>query len=475
MRRQRLWTNGIGLMFLMMGELGVAAELSLSEYLDQVKGGNGSYEASHKLSIAALKISQEASLLTQPNFFANVQSQDDRRPPQLLFQATRTQNLTLQTGVEAQTRFGLSGKLYYQISDVKMDGINPTFLTRGSRFFLASPVLELNQSLWRNGFGREVEAQQAAIESQQLATHFRESFTRTMKVTEAEGAYWRLAAAREVVRIHKELVERARKMVDWAARRERLNLADRADRLQVDALLLSRKVELDLAEDELREAGYGFNQQRGQEGHDVPESLKLPGSSDLLEWKAPAKIEAREDLKAFEKQSAALAASATAGAEKNRPQLDVFGSYSMNALEATSSEAMSRSFSPDNPVVTVGVRFRTPFALGTTGDIIEGRTQERLAAESSYRQRRLEQDQEWKNMVTKLDEAKSRLRMSEDLLKLQESKLAHERDRLMRGRTTTFQVLQFEADLGAAELARVRSTTTVLGIRAQLKTFGGAQ
>ncbi|MBX9766842.1 MAG: TolC family protein [Bdellovibrionales bacterium] len=452
-----------------------ATELTLSDYLNQVRGGNGSYAAAEKLSEAAQKLSLEAGLLTKPNFFANFQSQDDKRPPQMVFQATRTANKTIQAGFESQFRFGLSGKLYYQLSDVTMEGMNPTFLTRGTHFFLASPVLELNQSLWRNGFGSELTAQQTALETQQLASHFRESFTKTMKVAEAESAYWRMASAREVVRIQKSLVERAQKMVDWATRRERLNLGDRADRLQVDALLLSRKVDLELAEDELRDAGYNFNMQRGRDGSDVPEGLAIPKNAELLAWKAPERKDAREDLKALEKQSEALVASATVNAEKNRPQLDVFGNFSLNALEATSSEAIGNSTNGDRPMITVGLRFKTPLALGTTSQVADGRNQERVAAEVSYRQKKFEQEQDYKNMTLKLEEAKARLKMTEDLVALQESKLTYERDRLMRGRTTTFQVLQFEADFGAAELARVRSASAVLNLTTQLKTYGGAQ
>jgi outer membrane protein TolC len=452
-----------------------SAELSLSDYLNQVRGGNGSYQAASKLSGAAQKISLEAGLLTVPSFFTNVQSQDDRRPPQLLFQATRTANFTVQSGVEAQTKYGLSGKLYYQVSDVQLEGLNPAFLTRGPHFVLASPVLELNQSFWRNGFGSELTAQQSALESLQLATYFRESFSKTMKIAEAESTYWRLATAREVIRIQKSLVERAQKMVDWSSRRERLNLGDRADRLQVDALLLSRKVDLDIAEDELRDAGYAFNVGRGKEGSEVAESLELPKSNQLLDWKVPERTESREDLKALQKQSEALVASSLVNAEKNRPQLDVFGNFSLNALEATTADAISKSISTDRPVVTVGLRFKTPLALGTTAKIAEGRTEERVAAEVSYRQKQFEQDQEWRNMAKKLDEAKARLKMTDQLVSLQESKLSYEKDRLMRGRTTTFQVLQFEADFGAAELARVRSASAVLNLQTQLKTFGGVQ
>lgn len=452
-----------------------AAELTLSDYLSQVRGGNGSYEAADKLSDAAQKLSLEAGLLTLPSFFTSFQSQDDRRPPQVVFQATRTTTRTIQAGVESQFRFGLSGKLYYQLSDVALEGLNPTFLARGTRFYLASPVLELNQSLWRNGFGSELAAQQTAMETQQMAAHFRESFTKTMKIAEAESAYWRMASAREVVRIQKNLVERAQKMVDWATRRERLNLGDRADRLQVDALLLSRKVDLDLAEDELRDAGTTFNMHRGRDGSEVLEGLAIPKNAELLKWTAPERKEAREDLKALQKQSEAQVALATANAEKNRPQLDVFGNFSLNALEANTADAIANSSNGDRPIVTVGVRFKTPLALGTTSSVSEGRSQERVAAEVSYRQKKFEQEQDWKNMTLKLEEAKARLKMTEDLVALQESKLVYERERLMRGRTTTFQVLQFEADFGAAELARVRSATAVLNMTTQLKTFGGAQ
>jgi outer membrane protein TolC len=56
----------------------------------------------------------------------------------------------------------------------------------------------------------------------------------------------------------------------------------------------------------------------------------------------------------------------------------------------------------------------------------------------------------------------------------QKEKLDYEKQRFERGRSTTFQILQFENDYANAQLGAIKARTDILEIMAKLKTFGDA-
>lgn len=68
-----------------------------------------------------------------------------------------------------------------------------------------------------------------------------------------------------------------------------------------------------------------------------------------------------------------------------------------------------------------------------------------------------------------------RLDMARELETLQKEKLDHERVRFSHGRTTSFQVLQFEGHYSEAQLTRLRMENEALLIKAQARLFNGGQ
>ena len=58
------------------------------------------------------------------------------------------------------------------------------------------------------------------------------------------------------------------------------------------------------------------------------------------------------------------------------------------------------------------------------------------------------------------------------LEKVQKSKLERERSNQQKGRSTTFQVIQFEQDYLTAQLARIQTLSEAMQIAIQLRTYG---
>ncbi|NDG26450.1 MAG: hypothetical protein EB120_04655, partial [Proteobacteria bacterium] len=143
-----------------------SAALTLESYLDQVKKGNEGVQALITASEAMPLRKDEARLLTRPNLFANVTFYSDAKPTVApSFMGTRTLADTYNFGFSQQTPFGLSGKLYYQWTYTRIEGASSPVPLSLPIFYEAKPVLELNQSLLKNGFGSELRSQVQAAES----------------------------------------------------------------------------------------------------------------------------------------------------------------------------------------------------------------------------------------------------------------------------------------------------------------------
>ena len=73
----------------------------------------------------------------------------------------------------------------------------------------------------------------------------------------------------------------------------------------------------------------------------------------------------------------------------------------------------------------------------------------------------------------RFENLKKRLALSQKLETVQEKKLIAEKRRYNGGRSTIFQVLQFEQDLANAQLLKLRNKNELIATYNQLKLFSG--
>lgn len=440
-----------------------AESLSLDAYLSQVEKGNQNLQSAREASEGAGLRASESALMYSPTLFAEAQWVNDHETNAMfqVYDKYRSDSYTL--GVMQQTPFGLQAKLSYNLMNVDYIGKQP-------RFWEGTPKIELSQSLWRNGFGSETRAQNELAEAGALATKYSESFRAKATRAEAEGAYIRLAAARQLITTFKNSLEQANDMLAWSKRRTNLNLGENSDLFQAEANLEARKLSLQSAQDNERAAARDFNRIRNVDSDEVAETLVLP---ELKNAKIPERAQIRDDVRAAQEGTRVAAAQAQLGKERNRPTLEVYGAYALNSREPTATGAYKRSLDSDRPTSAFGVRFQTPLFIGAQNDAVKGYGKERDAAERLSQQKLFEQEIEWKDLTLKLEEAKKRYAIAEKLADIQKRKVENERRQLKRGRTTTYQTLIFDQDFNQAEAGRIQSQSEVLEILARMKTFGG--
>lgn len=445
------------------------APLALNDFLHQVHENHQGIQASSQSSEGAQLRSAESELLYSPLFFANGQISRDNRL-NFFLQNNQSDLNTLTTGISKLTSFGTQAKLSYGYTYTYYSQFLDPRRTFPA-FYQFQTQLEVNQSLWRNGFGAESRAQQKQIEAQALASHHMESYKTSLLMAEAEISYWRLALARQSVAVQTDALDRAKKIHEWNIQRAQRNLGDQGDVIQADALVKLRTLELQSSRDEERAASRAFNLARGRAEDLVSEKLEKIDQTSIIQMRPPVRTEKRADVLAAEQQERATQSAATLAVERTLPTFDLFGSYSLNGQKTELSEAFSGSFGFDQPIKAAGLRFSAPLDFGTTRATRSGWRKEAIAAELNFQRKWLEQESEWTDLERRLSEAKKRYYICQAIEEVQKNKLNHERDRLKRGRSTSFQVLQFEQDFSQSQLTRIRSQAEVLQILAKMKTF----
>lgn len=466
------------LAFTFSGTFGVAegvasasVDLSADAYLDQVLSRNTAIQGASSKREGAKDRALQETLALSPQLISQLAMLDDKRP-QLnpAFSGNRTQGRQFMIGIAKPFSFGLTTKLTYTQNYQRISGATLLPLTS---FFQNGPQLEFNQSLFKNGFGREVRAAQELAEAQALSVHYAESFNQQSQLVQAELAYWNLVFARATVELQRSVFERAQRIYEWNERRVKMNLADLSDLLQSQAALEMNRLELQSAIDFERSAAVQFNSLRSVDSDVVSETLSPIDSARLMSMEIPHRAEMRDDVKAARELTRVAEASGQLNKEKYLPSVDVFGNIGTGSLKANASDARADSTDWSRRYFTLGVKLAIPLDFAEVIRSRNGNAKEMAGAELNFERKVFEQETEWKDLVVKLAEARRRLDLAETISKVQKKKLLHEQNRLTKGRTTTYQVLVFEQNFAQSEITRIQAQREIVNLIQKMKLYRG--
>jgi outer membrane protein TolC len=464
------------LLFILLVVVGVnpsygQSHLPLNQYLEQVKQNNLGLQGSRKISYGASQREGEGRQITKPSLFAQGEYLKSVNNPLAGIAGTDSQQQSYKLGLSQTTSFGLQGRIYYDYQHQSFSGINPTLINNSQTTNTASPVIELTLPLARNWAGRETRATVALLESEARMTKYSERFKARMILANAEVAYWRLAIASQMVAIQQQSLQRAEKIRTWTTKQSTLLFAGTSDLLQAEAAVESRKLDLATALDQQRLSARVFNTFRGVSGFCVTERLESIDNYSIDRLKIPERMGPRDDVKAAAEQTKIARANAQLGIEKNKPNLELYTIHAFNGIDPSANEAISQSFSWNYPSTVVGLRFQMPLDRKLSG-IRSGYKNEICGAEDQFRQQAYEDRRLWEELLLRLERAKNRLGIAQQLKSIQLKKVKEERARLALGKTTTYQVLMFEQDYANAQLSALLVQSEILELLAQLKTYG---
>ncbi len=460
-------------LILLISDLSIASEsLNIDSYLGQVFDKNPAYKAAVENSSGAKLRNGESDLLVLPILTLQAsQTIDEKDTFTPSVNGTRAETQAYKIALEQYTPFGLHAQLKYEqyYKDIAVPG-GTSAAVPVPEYYGGNPSIELTQSLWRNGFGREIRAKRAGIDSGSLATHYAERFKVDGIRVESQMAYIKLFYSRKILGALKESLDVAQKMKDWTKKRLDQDLGDRSDYLQAKAAFEFRQFDLMQAEQDERSSARAFNSLRGVDSEVVVENLSEPKLT-LPNLKPYSPARSRDDVRAARKQLEYSRAQAQEGVERGRPSLDLFASYGWTGLDASESKARSEAFADDFPYYTVGVRFQSPLMFGILGDMKEGYEKEVQAAKFNLERKAQEEERDYKDLTDKLNTLSQKLKLAEILEESQREKVTSERLRQRRGKTTLFQVLQFEQDYVDAQLNKYKTEVELKTHVTQLQLY----
>lgn len=449
--------------------------LSLSEYLDQVRNQNLGYAAANESAEGYELLKKKADLVTAINLFASTQTGFTNQNQALqILKYTNVYNRNSQVGFTQTASFGLSTKLYYSLNHVTYKNLstsspNPAL---ASNNYQSIPTLELSLPLWQNRLGASTRAAKDSTffnnESQKLAA---KSISVSSLVI-AEKSYWTLVAARKIVEIQKNSLKSAEQILDYVHRKEKMNLGEKGDVLQARALVETKKLFLQQAQNDEKIAARNFNKQRYILADTVSEPLDDINPTKLKNFLTPKiRVGHRLDIKSSEAEMKAAIAAAKVEEENNKPALSLYGAYSVNQIEGTQASAITNSLYHNGAAGMVGLKLSVPVNFGLTSDIRAGALKTASAAKLNYRQKLFDQDNDWENLVFNLASYKENLKLAQMIESSQKSKLENERKLLKQGRTSTYQILLFEQDYSNSQLTTIQIANQLLGLIAEEKLY----
>ena len=448
-----------------------AGSLSLESYLGQVRKSHDGFKGAALNATGYLDQAGEGVSVFLPKLDGGWLYDDDKSPkPSVFAQGDRTRVTQYSLGVSKAWSFGLTSRISYaatftRISDASVAAVpQPTYWT-------ARPQLELSLPVFGGGFGRSVRAEADLLEASALAQSARSEYQAKQLLAQAESAYWRLALARDVLRLERETLDRAQQIRDWNSRRVKMNLTDASDLFQADALLQLRKIESQSAQDDERAASVAFNLARGSDSETVSERLANSALGMARVAHAPERKGHRWDVESTRQDVRVAQSNAALANEKQKPSVEVYSTLSLNGLQNQLSNAMSDATKSQFSNNVIGVRFSVPLdVLGST-HLSRGYEQQIEAANLIFQRKALEEDSDWSELGKRMQEAVHRLELLQTVEEIQKQKFAHEQQRQKSGKSTNFVVLQFEQDYVSSQINRLRGEGEILSLIAQMKSF----
>jgi outer membrane protein TolC len=483
------WVRNLALpLSLGFWSVGEARTLTLDEYLNQVRSSNQSMKSAQATIEATKQRENSSDLITTPQAFGQVARSVDEKPPSSILSGDKLESTSYSFGVQKVWSFGLQSQLSYNLNqiDIERDDF-PAFIAPG----VVNPLVALNddstkkwsegrtqldlvQPLWKNWMGREYDLTRETSQAKLSAQRQGEQYKIKAMLAQAEFIYWQLALATDAVRTQEGALVRFQKIRDWVKNRVNMSLADRADLLQAEAGLKARRFELELSIRDRVSLQRTFNSLRSIQGDRLEADIMPISSRMLSDMTMAAGSIKRLDIEVARSLEKAAESEVQQWREKFKPDVSIFGSYATNSRDDSLGTAASDAFKADKPTMVIGLKFTTPLDRDLINRERQGLVKASEAARLEREQKEFNARQEWEDLMRQLSDAKTRLHLANEIESAQKQKLDYEKNRLERGRTTTYQILLFEQDYASAQLGTIKAKADILGIIAKLKSFGEA-
>jgi outer membrane protein TolC len=376
-------------------------------------------------------------------------------------------------GLNKKFSTGTNLALEYDNRYKNITNADPSLISN-NRTWDVNPRIKLEQPLLRDWLGKETQALINLKNSTALAQGHGNLFTKKKILADAESVYWDLATVQANIIIRQDSVKRSAKLIEWAERRLKLGLADDSDFFQAKSAHQQRHFELESFRDLQKAKARLFNAFRSIQSDDIPNTLDNFKNINLLtlkpkDYNLPPSI--REDLHANYQNYKISEAKATLSAQSIKPDLTVNLLYYPAGRDRHYLDSGSDAFQGKNNTYGAGLNFSMPLDRSLIKELNNAYKAESYAAKLTYARKKFEVTNEWQRLAEQFDLFSKQLKITERIVATQLEKLKNEEKLLKNGRTTTFQVLQFEEDYFNAQSQYFDTKNKLLKLATLMKLF----
>ncbi len=329
---------------------------------------------------------------------------------------------------------------------------------------------------WRHallrGSGRPAYHQAlAAALADESAARFQEAVTARNLSRQAIQLYFDIDADAVNRRLAFDTAKRAGRLLAYQKNRERFGLIEKADRLQTEALLAKRSMELADAEARLAEDTTALNRlmlrdpdtlitTRDDQGLDDP----LPDLGDTMD----VADKRRPELLALAARIKAAEARLAEAGDDDRAQLDLVGQIGSRALAGTYGTAARKGFSLANRFASIGIEFKDTVINNTVRAAIRKAALQREQVLAEHRQTRELIKDDLARLLSLIRSGRKTWAAARIRELKERKKFDAELARYREGRSDTATVIQFEGDLRAGEIETALRRIALLRNQRQL-------
>lgn len=406
-----------------------------------------------------------------PRVAASLGYSDEKSPTTSPFAANQTQSGNFYGMVTQPLQDGstLTGSLNYNRTKLNYPlSVPTTFQSTINPIYSHQIDLTYRYPLLRGHGNPAYHEMLDAAEKDTDSARWRVDIIKEGLAAQAIALYFQLAMNELSLKIASDAIARSERLLRYQKYREQFGLIEKADRLQAEALLATRRMEKNSAETEAAQAQTALNRLMMREGSAAlspsTDETVIP-TSELAAMNVESLLETAHSNRPIFKSLAAKLDAADArlkvARDQHDTQVDLVGQIGSRALDANAGKALGQGFNLKDRFVSVSVELSDTLGGKATHAAIR-------QAELARQQAVLEEIQAAEAIKSDLSAALSQLQTESKTLEAararaaaEKRKFAAEMKRYREGRSNTAAIIQFEGDLRIAELQVALHQTTM--------------
>lgn len=463
------------LLFLGMVRPAVAEPVSLATVISKVLSSHPDLVISRiDAAITGTEIDSIEGKL-DPTFSTKITASRDRTPVASDFQPSGSDQVDFGTNISKPLANGgtLEADLSINRNDLSFASPFASSLAKINPEYRGSFTLNYRHPLLRGAGRPDYTLGLKAAKADSQASVWQQNIIARDLALRALNAYYQLVADTLHIKLAQHSVDRAKELVRYQKFRERLGLIERADRLQVQALLEARK--LDLAEALAR-----FDSDRTILNRlmlqnpsqpiepEIEQTAEVTGDAGQFDQLVMQASRHRPEFRQLDQQLDAATARLKQAQDDLRRQLDLVAKAGTRSLDAAGGGAVSGLFNIQDHYVALSLEFGETIGNKTARAAVQKAELQRQRIMEEKR-RQLEQVRnDIANALSARNGSARTLRQARARANAEKRKFNMELQRYREGRSDTATLIQFETELQAAETEVQLQTVNLMLAEKQL-------